>query len=134
MSERLDWSELLFSSAGRLSRAPFLVSAAGLIGAAWIYGVAVSPEVRRITGWVVYPVLLFCGGSITAKRFHDRGRSGWWAALVLLAIAADWIWPQSYIYILFSLVLMCAAIELCVMPGERGANRFGPKSRSAAHA
>ncbi len=125
MNWRLDWTELLFSSAGRLARAPFMISGAVLIFAAWLYEAVSSPAVRWVTGWVVYPFLLFCGAAITAKRLHDRGRNGWWAALVLVALIAVWTPPESPADVLFSLVLVWAAIELCAMPGEQGANRFG---------
>jgi uncharacterized membrane protein YhaH (DUF805 family) len=125
LNGRLDWTEFFFSSAGRMSRAPFIVAAAVLLGAAALYESLASPGVRWITGWVVYPFLLFCAATIIAKRFHDRGRTGWWAAMVLAAVVAVWTPPQSYLDFLFSLVLIWAAIELCAMPGEQGANRFG---------
>ncbi|MEI9964106.1 MAG: DUF805 domain-containing protein [Caulobacteraceae bacterium] len=134
MYGRLDLTELFFSSAGRLSRAPFLIAAAVLLGAAALYESVASPGVRWVTGWVVYPFLVFCGVSVIAKRLHDRGRSGWWAALVLVAVIAVWTPPQSYADFLFSLVLIWAAIELGAMPGEQGANRFGPNPLRPAHA
>jgi uncharacterized membrane protein YhaH (DUF805 family) len=132
MGGRLDWTELFFSSAGRLSRGPFMMTAALLIVAAWVYEAVVPPPIRWVTGWLVYPFLLFCGAAVTAKRLHDRGRSGWWAALVLLALVAVWTPPQNYLDFLFSLVLAWAAIELCAMPGEQGANRFGPNPQRPA--
>jgi len=126
MNGRLDWTELYVSSAGRLSRAPFMIAAAILVFAAWLYEAVASPPVRWVTGWAVYPFLLFCAACLLSKRLHDRGRTGWWAALVLMAVVAVWTPPQSYVDFLFSLVLIWATVELCAMPGEQGANRFGP--------
>nr|WP_237183157.1 DUF805 domain-containing protein [Roseomonas gilardii] len=44
------------------------------------------------------------------KRWHDRGRSGWWNLLLLLPFIG-WLW-------LF--------ISLCCRDGTRGPNRYGP--------
>ena len=132
MDRRLDWTQLLFSSAERLPRAPFITVGAVLLGVYLLYATAAPHALRVITGWLVYPLLAFCGGAITAKRLHDRGRSGWWAALVLVAVAAVATPPQSYVDVLFWLVLVWSFIELCLMPGEQGANRFGPNPRSPA--
>jgi uncharacterized membrane protein YhaH (DUF805 family) len=126
MHGRLDWTELLFSSAGRLSRAPFILAAATLIFVGALYEALVAPPARWVIGILVYPFLLFCGVSITAKRLHDRGRNGWWAAVVLAALVAVWTSQQNFLDFLFSLVLLWAAVELCAMPGEQGANRYGP--------
>lgn len=55
--------------------------------------------------------------ALTAKRLHDAGWTGWLAALVLLPGIGAWM-----IYLVMILV-----------PGQRGANRYGadPKSRAA---
>lgn len=126
MNGRLDWTELLFSSAGRLSRAPFIICAAVLILMGGLYEALVAPPARWVIGVLVYPFLLFCGLSITAKRLHDRGRNGWWAGVVLLAVAAVWTLQTGFLNFLFVLVLIWAVVELCAMPGEQGANRYGP--------
>lgn len=126
MTGRLDWTELLFSSAGRLARAPFIVTAALLVVAGLLYEALVTPPARWAIGILVYPFLTFCGLSITAKRLHDRGRSGWWAGVVVLGVAAVRTQRPSLLTYLFVVVLIWAAAELCAMPGERGANRFGP--------
>ncbi len=134
MNGRLDWTELFFSSAGRLSRTPFMIAAGVLVFAAGLYESVASPPVRWVTGWAVYPFLLFCATCLISKRLHDRGRTGWWAALVLVAVVAVWTPPQSYADFLFSLVLFWAGVELCAMPGEQGANRFGPNPLRPASA
>jgi uncharacterized membrane protein YhaH (DUF805 family) len=126
MAGRLDWTEFLFSSAGRLARAPFMITAAVLVLTGWLYEALVAPPARWVIGILVYPFLIFCGLSICAKRLHDRGRSGWWAGVVLLAVSAVWTTQQNFLNFLFVLVLVWAAVELCAMPGEQGANRYGP--------
>jgi uncharacterized membrane protein YhaH (DUF805 family) len=79
-----------------------------------------------LTGWIIYIPALYCGACIVSKRLHDRGRSGWWAALVLFALVAVWPHPRGFGSFLFSLILIWAAVELGVMQSEAGANRFGP--------
>ena len=61
-----------------------------------------------------------------AKRLHDRGRSGWWAAAILIAFNFTWPYPDSLIGAAGLLVVLWAAVELGWMKGEEGANRHGP--------
>ncbi|MFN3524431.1 MAG: DUF805 domain-containing protein [Phenylobacterium sp.] len=125
MGGGMGWAELFFSGAGRISRAPFLIAAAILVAGAAIYEAAMGPTLHWITGWVVYPLLLFCGACVLSKRLHDRGRSGWWAALILFALVAVWPQPTSFFDFLFVLVLIWSGVELGVLPGEQGFNRYG---------
>ena len=61
-----------------------------------------------------------------SKRLHDRGKSGWWAALILFALVAVWPQPIGFFDFLFGVALVWAVVELGVMGGEMGANRYGP--------
>ena len=89
-----------------------------------LYDHAVPLILQGLTAIVVYPALLFSSACLLSKRLHDRGRSGWWAALVLLAFAL--VWPNaSGPRALFLIVVIWAVIELGIMPGEEGSNRFG---------
>ena len=126
MEGRIGWTDLFWSAAGRLGRTPFLVGCAILIAIAAIYEAWVGATLHWLTGWFVYPLLFYCGACVLSKRLHDRGRSGWWAALVLLAVLAVWPEPHGIFDFLFMLVLIWAGVELGAMPGETGANRFGP--------
>ena len=126
MDGRIGWTDLFWSATGRLARTPFLIACAVLIAIAALYEAWVGPTLHWLTGWLVYPALLYAGACVLSKRLHDRGRSGWWAALVLFALVAVWPTPHGFGAALFTLVLIWAAIELGVMQGEDGANRFGP--------
>jgi len=125
MSDRSEWAELFLSSNGRLSRTPFLIAAGVLIGVAVLYEAIAGYTLHWLTGWLVYPALLFSGACVLSKRLHDRGRSGWWALLILVAVVAVWPQPEHFLDFLFSLVLVWAIVELGVMGGEQGANRYG---------
>ncbi len=126
MSERSEWAELFLSSNGRLARTPFLVAAAILLGVAVLYEAIAGYTLHWLTGWVVYPALLFSGACVLSKRLHDRGRSGWWALLILVAFIAVWPQPEHFLDFMFCLVIAWAVVELGVMGGEQGANRYGP--------
>lgn len=126
MSERSEWAELFLSSNGRLARTPFLIAAGILIGAAVLYEAIAGYTLHWLTGWVVYPALLFSGACVLSKRLHDRGRSGWWALLILVAFIAIWPQPEHFLDFMFCLVIAWAVVELGVMGGEQGANRYGP--------
>ena len=126
MNGQTDWRELFFSGSGRAARMPSLIAAATLLILAVFYEAVAGATLHWITGWFVYPPLFYCGACVLSKRLHDRGRSGWWAALVLVAIVAVWPHPESFWDFFFSLVLIWALIDLAAMPGEAGTNRYGP--------
>jgi uncharacterized membrane protein YhaH (DUF805 family) len=116
--DQTELGELLFSAQGRLSRTPFLVAAAILLIMALLER-ALPSVLHWITGWLVYPAVL-------SKRLHDRGRSGWFAALILFALVVVWPIPRTFLDFPFSLIVLWAVVELGVMGGEQGANRYGP--------
>jgi uncharacterized membrane protein YhaH (DUF805 family) len=126
MSDRSEWAELFLSSNGRLARTPFLIAAGVLIGVAVLYEAIAGYTLHWLTGWLVYPALLFSGACVLSKRLHDRGRSGWWSLLVLVAVIAIWPQPEHFLDFMFALVVVWAIVELGVMGGEQGANRYGP--------
>ena len=72
----IDWRVLFLSPHGRLARAPFWLAAAILIVVLVLYESAVSVALHWVTGWIFYPVMVFCGACVLSKRLHDRGRSG----------------------------------------------------------
>lgn len=124
MNGQIDWKTLFISAEGRLARTPFLIAAAILIVVLMIYQ-SLGITVKVITGWLVYPALIYFGACILSKRLHDRGRSGWYAAMILCAFVAMWPRPEGVVDFLFTIVLVWGAVELGVLSGEQGANRFG---------
>jgi uncharacterized membrane protein YhaH (DUF805 family) len=126
MNGQLNFAELFFSSTGRLGRTPFVIAGAAVLAIAYLYLWIVPGVVQWFTGWVVYPALLIAGCCLLAKRLHDRGRSGWWAGIVIVAFVAVWPLPEHFFDFIFAAIVVWAVVELGVMPGEAGANRFGP--------
>ena len=126
MDAQIRWTDIFLAAGGRIGRTPFLIAAAVLLAGAALYEASVGATLHWLTGWFVYPALNWVGACLLAKRLHDRGRSGWWAALVLFALVAMWPTPHGFGSFVFGLILVWAAIELGVMQSEVGANRFGP--------
>ncbi|MDR7114887.1 DUF805 domain-containing protein [Caulobacter sp. BE254] len=124
MNDRAEWWDLFLSASGRTARGPFLMASAALLAFAVLYE-SFGITLHLLTGWLVYPPLLFFATCVLSKRLHDRGRSGWWAALVLLSLVAVWPTPRHFLDFLFSGVVVWAIVELGVMPSEQGANRYG---------
>jgi uncharacterized membrane protein YhaH (DUF805 family) len=128
----IDWRELFLSPHGRTARAPFWIGAAALFIVSAIYEAVAGPTLRLLTFWLVYPALLASGACVLSKRLHDRGRSGWWAALVLLAFVMIWPNPRAATAVVALPVMIWAVVELAVLAGEQGANRFGPSTLAPA--
>ncbi|CAN5165558.1 DUF805 domain-containing protein [soil metagenome] len=125
MNGNIDWRDLFLSADGRLARTPFLIGAAILLVPFAFYQAVDSLTFHIVTGWLVYPLLIYCGVCVLSKRLHDRGRSGWFALPIVLGLIATAPWPNSFFDFLWMLVIVWAAVELGVLPGEQGANRFG---------
>lgn len=131
MGGQAGWGELFFSAEGRLARAPFLIAAAILTGLVALYEAGTPVTLHWLTGWFVYPAAIYCGACVLSKRLHDRGRSGWLAAIIILALIVVWPIPAGFLDFGFSIVILWAAVELGVMASEQGANRYGPNPAKA---
>src|SRR5205814_7159737 len=105
MNGQIDWAELFLSATGRTPRGPTLLAAGILIAAAALYEGVVGTVLHWLTGWFIYPALIYCGACVLAKRLHDRGRSGWIAAPVLFAVVAVWSHPGGSLALLFALAV-----------------------------
>jgi uncharacterized membrane protein YhaH (DUF805 family) len=121
----IDWRELFASAAGRSSRLRFWIGAGALLLLTAFYDAIAESGTKLLTFWFVYPALLASGACVISKRLHDRGHSGWWAALVLTALIFAWPNSNGARVLLAAPVLVWAFVELVLLPGETGANRFG---------
>lgn len=64
-----------------------------------------------------FVVLIVCYWPILIQRCHDRDKSGWWSFLILIPVLGQ-VW---------------AVVELGVLRGTIGPNRFGPDPGTAPH-
>jgi uncharacterized membrane protein YhaH (DUF805 family) len=69
-----------------------------------VVGVSPGATEASVNLLLLWPTLM-----ISVKRWHDRGRSGWWVVVVLFPVVG-WLW---------------ALIENGLMRGDATANRFG---------
>ena len=95
---------------GRINREPYwmflLVVIAGAIVVEIIGSILHMP---RFLGGVYNLALLYPSICVQIKRWHDRGKSGWWCLINLIPVIG-WIW---------------ALVECGFLPGTPGSNEFG---------
>ena len=134
MNTPIDWKTLVISAEGRLSRVQFWIAGGILFVVMAIYEglVAGAAAFHWITGWPIYIAALFFGTCVLSKRLHDRGRSGWYAAPILFALTGVWTGFNSPADAVFLVILIWAVVELAVLTGETGGNRFGPSPLATA--
>ena len=118
-------AQLFLNGAGRTGRLAFLLAAAGLVALLAGYEAWAPPGVQRWTGWLADLLLAFSACAVVAKRLHDRGRSGWWTAPVLLSFVNAWPAPHGVGW-LFAVALAAMLAYLGLLPGQTRFNRFGP--------
>ena len=111
-----DWKQLYFSFEGRINRSTWwlkfwvpvmLLSIVTTLidyasGSANEYGVGPVGSIMSI-------LVLYSAIAVYVKRFHDRGRSGWFILLLLVPVLN--LWP---------------AVEMLFLRGTVGENRYGP--------
>jgi uncharacterized membrane protein YhaH (DUF805 family) len=119
----MDIPHLLFSFQGRIRRLHYWLAA---IGVGVVVGVIASilmpmsgmaqgtpnPIFMGLIG-IIYLVDFYIGLALGAKRCHDRNKSAWFLAIGLIPlIGAIWLF-----------------IELGILDGTQGPNRFGPSPK-----
>ena len=128
----MDWKYLFTSFEGRINRKPFWLGLLVLIAAQWSVGILLfaavglllmsgaGPEMSprdmfllKIFGMllplVVTLVFLYPSVAIYTKRWHDRGKSGWWM-LILFIPLLGFVW---------------FLIECGFLQGTEGPNQYG---------
>lgn len=118
-SEGLTASQIFLSFNGRITRGIYWISLFGLVVGAVALAIAGFIAIPMLTGsndavqWlplainllVIWPTL-----AISTKRWHDRGKSGWWQLILFVPLLGP-LWA----------LLQCGFLK-----GERRDNRFGP--------
>lgn len=79
----IDWGFLLFAFEGRINRAKFWLGIAiiyvVLLGLAAL-GVALDSSGFWVVYYIVAIAVIWPALAIYVKRWHDRGKSGWWCS------------------------------------------------------
>lgn len=83
----MDWTKLFFSADGRIGRQPYWIGWLVLIG------------VNTLLFWVPFLSLvsIYCWICISAKRFHDMGKSGWLAAV---PVVLGFVLPLAALFVI----------------------------------
>jgi uncharacterized membrane protein YhaH (DUF805 family) len=116
----LSWQQQLFSFEGRIRRGQYwgyllvsllavVVTAGGLMTLISTLRSSAGQAVLEIILVGLYVPLLWIAAALQVKRWHDRGRSGWWMLLAAIPLANIW-----------------AAIEVGFLAGTPGHNAYGP--------
>lgn len=89
---RIDWKYLLTSFDGRIGRQHFWFGVAALLAVNIAASIILMVLARAVPAslFVAYPlslVMLYPAMALNAKRWHDRGMSGWWSLVILVPIA-----------------------------------------------
>jgi uncharacterized membrane protein YhaH (DUF805 family) len=118
--ENIDWTHLLFKFDGRINRAKFWAGIAATwtigIGLLILLGAAIAADSAALTtigvvlAIAIYGALIWMGLAISIKRWHDRGKSGWWVLIAAIPfIGAIW-----------------ALVETGFLEGDPGDIQYGP--------
>lgn len=103
----MDFQYLFFDFDGRIDRGQwwigFLIIVAAQFVAWMLFG-------QGLVYWLVWGILIVASLGIHIKRFHDRGKPGWWV-LVFLIPVIGFIWM---------------IVEMGLLEGDPGPNEYGP--------
>jgi uncharacterized membrane protein YhaH (DUF805 family) len=142
----MDFGYLFTSFDGRINRKPYWMGVVVMIVLSLVItlliGLIIGMQGRAfmILMFVVQLVLLFPSAALMVKRFHDRNRPGWFAAIILvplilqgltniLGITGDPL-NQGMLDYLFAAWIFIVGIwffvELGCLRGTAGPNEYGP--------
>jgi uncharacterized membrane protein YhaH (DUF805 family) len=112
----MEYLNVLFT--GRLNRRTYLVGGF-LVGVVYyiilyIIGLLGHNALTSLLTLVVVLLVIVVGFSMSAKRWHDLGQSGWLSLLLLIPLVNFFVW----LYLVFA-------------PGKSGSNAYGPQPKDA---
>ncbi len=97
--------QFLLTHEGRINRQPYWAFILVLVGVNIALGILHMKALSGLVGLaILYPAVL-----VQIKRWHDRGKSGWWCLINLVPVIG-WLW---------------ALVECGFLPGTSGANAYG---------
>lgn len=119
--------DLYLTASGRIGRRAFTL---GLLPLAlvWAGFILLVPTAPDWSTRLLAAALLYLAACVTAQRLHDRGRAGWWAGPLLLAVVLAWTWRETPFGWAMGVLLLAALFDLALRPGRPDFNRYGPPS------
>ena len=92
----LNIGQILFSFKGRIGRKQYWLSYLGMIAVLFTIGIVagvIGVDEDRLNTFflILYVPIFWISFAISAKRFHDRNKSGWWVLIGFIPIIGS-IW------------------------------------------
>jgi len=124
----------LFSFKGRIGRRDFWIwIALWALSMVALFSLAGSGLVDLQLAALALVSLLWPTTCVVVKRLHDRGKSGYWALLLILAwmlLAGRWdvlggVWTWAVGRFIPTLILVMLLVDLGAFLGTPGENKFG---------
>ncbi|EOT5501182.1 DUF805 domain-containing protein [Citrobacter koseri] len=128
----------LFSFKGRIGRRDFWIwLGLWFVGMLVLFSLASKNLLDIQTAAFCLVCLLWPTAAVMVKRLHDRGRSGLWALLMILAwmlLAGNWMmlpgmWQWVVGRFVPTLILVMMFIDLGAFVGTQGENKFGKETQ-----
>ena len=139
----MDWGPLFFSFSGRINRSKFWIASLVLMVAvviAFMLAIATMSNAIWILAIVTIIAASISGLAVGAKRLHDRDKSAWWLVLFYLGpgflqTLGEAMGEIGVIFLVIGFgISIWAFIELGLLRGTVGPNRFGPDPLAGAGA
>lgn len=124
----------LFSFRGRIGRRDFWIwIGLWLVAMVVLFSMAGKDMLNMQTAAFMLVCLLWPTASVVVKRLHDRGKSGAWAFLFILAwmlLAGNWsmlggIWQWGIGRFIPTLIMVMLFLDLGAFVGTPGENKYG---------
>lgn len=132
----------LFSFKGRIGRRDFWIWV-GLwfVGMLVLFTLASKEWLEIKTAAFALVCMLWPTAAVMVKRLHDRGRSGLWALLMILAwmlLAGNWVmlpgmWQWVVGRFVPTLILVMMLVDLGAFVGTQGENKFGKDTQDVKY-
>jgi Predicted membrane protein len=127
----------LFSIKGRIGRRDFWIwIGIWVLAMIILFTLAGSAILSIQTAAFILVCLLWPTAAVTVKRLHDRGKSGIWALLMVLAwmlLAGNWavlpgVWQWGVGRFIPTLIIVMMLIDLGAFVGTQGENKYGKET------
>lgn len=132
----------LFSFKGRIGRRDFWIwIGLWIVSMLVLFSLASKQLLDIQTAAFCLVCLLWPTAAVTVKRLHDRGRSGAWALLMILAwmlLAGNWailpgVWQWAVGRFVPTLILVGMLIDLGAFIGAQDANKYGKDTQDVKY-
>ena len=132
----------LFSFKGRIGRRDFWIwMVTWVVAMLLLFFVAYNAWLSTQTAAFALVCLLWPTAAVVVKRLHDRGKSGYWALLLVLAwmlLAGNWavlpgVWQWAVGRFVPTLILVGMLIDLGAFIGTQDENKYGKDTQDVKY-